>query len=142
MNFDFFLFFVFSTAIKSNAEQQTADNKQMEQRMETMMQANAQQQAKLNRWCEEYDEDGNGEFDRKELASLLNALFPGHTCGEDMLDELMERATGVYAALVEIAAAFGIGSATAMGQGAPPPPGQQPQPLRSHPPALQRPPRD
>ena len=55
-----------------------------------------QQQAKLDRWCEEYDEDGNGEFDRKELASLLNALFPEHTCGEDMLDELMERATGVY----------------------------------------------
>ena len=101
-----------------------------------------QQQAKLDRWCEEYDEDGNGEFDRKELAALLNALFPEHTCGEDMLDELMERATGVCAALVEIAAAFGIGSATAVGQGAPPPPGQQPQPLRSHPPALQRPPRD
>ena len=55
-----------------------------------------QQQAKLDLWCEEHDEDGNGEFDRKELEGLLNALYPEHILGEDMLDQLMERATGVY----------------------------------------------
>ena len=46
---------------------------------------------------------------------------------------------------VEMTAALGSGSptatpATAMGQGAPPNRGQWPQPLRSHPPALERPP--
>ena len=54
------------------------------------------QQAKLDLWCTEHDEDGNGEFDRQELSGLLNALYPEHTLGEDMLDQLMERATGVY----------------------------------------------
>ena len=56
----------------------------------------AQQVAKLNLWCTEHDVDGNGEFDREEITTLLNALYPEHTLGEDMLDQLMERATGVY----------------------------------------------
>lgn len=55
-----------------------------------------QQQAKLDLWCTEHDADGNGEFDRAEITTLLNALYPEHTLGEDMLDQLMERATGVY----------------------------------------------
>ena len=56
------------------------------------------QQAKLDKWCEEHDDDGNGEFDRNELRSLLNALHPEHPLEEEQLDLLMERATGVYTA--------------------------------------------
>jgi len=56
----------------------------------------AQQVAKLNLWCTEHDLDGNGEFDREELRSLLNHLHPMQPVEDTMLDELLERATGVY----------------------------------------------
>ena len=56
----------------------------------------AQQVAKLNLWCTEHDVDGNGEFDREELRSLLNHLHPMQPVEDTMLDELLERATGVY----------------------------------------------
>ena len=56
------------------------------------------QQEKLDDWCTEHDKDGNGEFDRAELKSLLIALHPEHTIEETTLDQLMERATGVYTA--------------------------------------------
>ena len=56
----------------------------------------AQQVAKLNLWCTEHDLDGNGEFDREELRSLLNHLHPTQPVEDAMLDELLERATGVY----------------------------------------------
>ena len=55
-----------------------------------------EQAAKLDRWCTEHDVDGNGEFDRDELRSLLNALHPEQPVEDSMLDELLERATGVY----------------------------------------------
>ena len=57
----------------------------------------AKQAAKLDAWCEEHDKDGNGEFDRDELRTLLNGLHPDRDPVEDeKLDDLMERATGVY----------------------------------------------
>lgn len=39
-----------------------------------------------------------GEFDRDELRSLLNALHPEQPVEDSMLDQLLERATGVYTA--------------------------------------------
>ena len=57
-----------------------------------------EQAAKLERWCSEHDVDGNGEFDRDELRSLLNALHPEQPVEDSMLDELLQRATGVYTA--------------------------------------------
>ena len=54
-----------------------------------------EQAAKLERWCSEHDVDGNGEFDRDELRSLLNALHPEQPVEDSMLDELLQRATGV-----------------------------------------------
>ena len=62
------------------------------------LQREREQQAKLDAWCEQHDDDGNGEFDRNELRSLLNALYPDHEVEEEQLDQLMERATGVYTA--------------------------------------------
>mmetsp|Transcript_58885 Transcript_58885/g.141256 ORF Transcript_58885/g.141256 Transcript_58885/m.141256 type:complete len:232 (-) Transcript_58885:117-812(-) len=56
----------------------------------------AEQVAKLDLWCTEHDGDGNGEFDRDELRTLLNALHPQQPVEDSMLDELLERATGVY----------------------------------------------
>ena len=56
----------------------------------------AEHQATLDLWCNEHDRDGNGEFDRDELRSLLNALHPTQPVEDSMLDELLEKATGVY----------------------------------------------
>ena len=56
----------------------------------------AEQIAKLDLWCVEHDGDGNGEFDREELRGLLNALHPTQPVEDSMLDELLEKATGVY----------------------------------------------
>ena len=57
---------------------------------------NAQVQQQLDEWFEKFDENGDQQFDRKELQALLAHINPGFDPTEEVIDMVMRDATGVY----------------------------------------------